>query len=349
MPLAPALKGLLLASSLVAAGVAAYETDPNVREFVDRTTKRAEDVLMDFLENLEREFSPDGVGRSQIRRRRRERERERRAMDFGSVGVGVSRSSRVGGDDGDVVVTASGSGIQIGQGREMRQRHRIEIVDAEDEEQGVSRSGGDMESLHTSATHETLFDQFPASFSTSTLHNIPIDIDNTDDDTYASTTQRNICLINDLNENDDDEHDDDMLASQTTTTTITTSTSLDDLSDLDPFADPPIEPLTPLVLSMPRPSSHDNNEDRSPLTPTSFATSDSPRILTPVTPRTVASASGRDETVSDSYFSDFSSGSASGSGHENVEQGIRRQSVASSGVAFETPDEDEDDLEWGRA
>jgi len=328
MPLAPALKGLLLASSLVAAGVAAYETDPNVR---------------DFVENLEREFSPDGVGRSQIRRRRRERERERMAMDLGG-GVGASRSSR-GGNDGDVVVTASGSGVQTGQGREMRQRHRIEIMDAEDEERGVSTLGGDVESMHTSATHETLFDQFPASFSSPTLHNIPID--DTDDDTHASTTHRNVTLINDLNGNDDDEHDgndDDMLASQTTTT----STSLDDLSDLDPFADPPIESITPLVLSMPRPSSHDNNQDRSPLTPTSFATSDSPRILTPVTPRTVASAGGRHETVSDSYFSDFS-GSASGSGHEIVEQGSRRQSVASSGVGFETPDEDEDDVEWGRA
>jgi len=317
MPLAPALKGLLLASSLIAAGVAAYETDPNVRQFVDRTTKRAEDALVDFLENLEKEFSPDGVGRSGIRRRREMLRREREGMRMGE------RSGRAGEREiergGDVTVVSGGE-----RGGEVRQRRqRIEIVDAENEER----------------MHETLFEQFPASLSNSVTRNIPID------DTITSTPDlhhNNNNTTSLLDANDDDYEED------------TSTASLDNLSDLDPFADPPIESLTPLILStahLSPSSSHHEQSERLPATPTS---SNSPQILTPVTPRTVA-----EDEVSDSYFSDFSAGSmVLGEGEEgrDVEVGgsDRRRSVsvsvASSGVGFETPDEDdEDDVVWGRA
>jgi len=320
MPLAPALKGLLLASSLIAAGVAAYETDPNVRQFVDRTTKRAEDALVDFLENLEREFSPDGVGRGQIRRRR---EREREMMRMGREGERhMERSERdrerETGRGGDVVTVVSGG--------ELRQRRqRIEVVDMDAQNEAP----------------ETLFEQFPASLNGSTIHNIHIDdvVTATPNLHHKNNNNNNNTSLLDANNDDDYEED-------------VSSASLDNLSDLDPFADPPIESLTPLVLSTAHLSPGSSHHEQSELTPTS---SNSPQMLTPVTLRTVA-----EDEVSDSYFSDFSAGSMvpgdEGEGGERIMVGRRGSdrsrslSVASSGVGFETPDEDdEDDIHWGRA
>lgn len=332
MPLAPALKGLLLASSLIAAGVAAYETDPNVREFVDRTTKRAEDAIVDFLENLEREFAPDGVGRGQIRRRREmlRRERERETMRMGREGERSERArERETGRGGDVVVASNGGEMRL------RQRQRIEIVDAE----AQGENGRDDVGVASMQRHETLFEHFPASLSSSTIHNIPID-DATTSTPHSNDNNDKNNSTSLLDANDDDDEED-----------ISTA-SLDNLSDLDPFADPPIESLTPLVLSTAHlsPSPTHQQRDRTSVTPTS---SNSPQILTPVTPRTVA-----EDEVSDSYFSDFSAGSlVLGEGGERRDAEVggddRRRSlsvsVASSGVGFETPDEDEDDVDWGRA
>lgn len=334
MPIAPAVKGILIASSLVAAAVAAYENNPQVREFVDTTRVKAQYALEDFLENLEAELNPDPSAR--IRMRSRRRQRTAQAMSVGSTRGTDPGDMRTNGLDVIVAGRAASTGAAVVSGNDeiasnQGLRHRQPATQTALQD--------DQTSIHTSATHETFFE------ASNSIGNLP----NTES---AARDLEGLSISDDLSSH---------------------TPSVDDLLDLDPFADP-LDPhyprleaatsrnSTPLVLSIPRPE--DVAQDHTlltPTTPTSFATMSSP-ILTPVTPRTprtVASRrSSREEAdVSDSYFSELDRADVADdvvdgrSASRNTSRGGIDEEVMSvhseaSSVGFETPDEDED---WGRA
>jgi len=312
MPVAPAIKGVLIASSLVAAAVAAYETNPNVRDFVDSTTYKAQLALEDFLENLEAEFNPD----PHARLRTRQRQREMRAQAMGASASGSarrgSRSSECGARGVNIVITGSESEDAMTatarqdatqQSQELRRRHI-----------GYSEQQAETDNTST-ASNSTFFSQ-PAS-------------------TSAADDLAGLSLANDPDEEDIEVVDRELDAAETV--------SSEDLLELDPFADP----LTPL------PVLHDEEVQEEPHTPTSFTTysGSGENILTPRTPRTPATQAG---DVSDSYFDDFEGREGE---HGVVLEGAPRRarsetavSVQSgvSSVGFKTPDEDEDEEDWGR-
>ena len=315
MPVTPAIKGVLIASSLVAAAVAAYETNPNVRDFVDNTTYKAQLALEDFLENLEAEFNPD----PHARLRRRQRQREMRAQAMGAS-ASASRGSRSGsesrngargvsivitGSEHEDATTATARSGEAQQDHELRRRHI-----------GYPEQQAETDDAST-ASNSTFFSQ-PAS-------------------TSAATDLAGLSLANDPDEEDIEVVDRELDAAETI--------SSEDMLELDPFADP----LSPL------PVAHDEEMQDGPHTPTSFTTysGSGEEILTPRTPRTPATQGG---DVSDSYFDDFE-GREGGEGEHGVvldgvtrprsENAVSVQSGVSS-VGFETPDEDEDEEDWGR-
>jgi len=310
MPIAPAIKGVLIASSLVAAAVAAYETNPNVREFVDSTTYKAQLALEDFLENLEAEFNPD----PHARLRRRQRQREMRAQAMGAS-ASASRGSRSGSEGGargvNIVITgsepedattATARQGDTQQDQELRRRHP-----------GHPEHQAETDNAST-ASISTFFSQ-PAS-------------------TSAADDLAGLSLANDPDEEDIEVVDRELDAAETV--------SSEDLLELDPFADP----LTPL------PVVHDEEMQEEPHTPTSFTTysGSGENILTPRTPRTPATQGG---DVSDSYFDDFEGREGEhgvvleGATRPRSETAVSVQSGVSS-VGFDTPDEDEDEEDWGR-
>lgn len=352
MPLAPALKTLLLTTSLLAAGIAAYETDPNVRRFVDAGVQKAEDVVVGFLERLEEEFAPDGAA-LRIRRGRRD----------GRMGVGVGGGGEAGrgGRGGDVVVRVGEREVERGGDGVRRRHHRIEIVDADDEAATATATP------RVDQERETLFEQFPSSISSSSatgsrtgLRRIEVESGGapTAPDTRNNTS--GLLIDADSDENirliDTEEAGEGDILSQTTTT----MSSLDDLSDLDPLAHQHAY-TTPLDLDIPQttsPRSFATDEPQTPTTPTS--PTGSPRILTPITPRTprtLATNSEGESDVAESYFTDFSAREDVERSRDASRSRSRRVSVAttmtvSSGVGFATPDGSEDEDEeglWGRA
>jgi len=323
MPIAPAIKGVLIASSLVAAAVAAYETNPNVRDFVDSTTYKAQLVLEDFLENLEAEFNPD----PHARLRRRQRQREMRAQAMGasasaSTSASVSGGSRSGSRSGarGVNIVISGS--------------EPEDATTATAREGEAQQDQELRRRHPGYPEQQVETDNASTASNSTFFSQPASISSHQDVTSAAADLAGLSLANDPDEEDIEVVDRELDAAETV--------SSEDLLELDPFADP----LTPL------PFVHDEDVQEEPHTPTSFTTysGSGENISTPRTPRTPATQGG---DVSDSYFDDFEGREGE---HGVVLEGLTRPrsetavSVQSgvSSVGFETPDEDEDEEDWGR-
>jgi len=315
MPIAPAIKG---GSSLVAAAVAAYETNPNVREFVDSTTYKAQLALEDFLWNLEAEFNPD----PHARLRRRQRQREMRAQGMGTSASAGSRN-RSGSGARSVNIVITGSEAEDATTATSRQGDTQQDHELQRRHPGHSEQSVDPETAST-----------PSSASASTFFSQPASTSSHLDTTSAAADLAGLSLVNDPDEEDIEVVDREIDAVETV--------SSEDLLELDPFADP----LTPL------PVVQDEETQGGPHTPTSFTTysGSGENILTPRTPRTPG---GHSDDVSDSYFDDF----AGRDGEHGVELGGARRARSEtamstrsgvSSVGFATPDEDEDDEDWGR-
>jgi hypothetical protein len=334
MPIAPvAIKSLLITSSLVAAGVAAYQTNPDVRNFVDTTKLKAQLALEEFLENLEAEFNPDENARVRLRQRRAARERRaREAMMMGVSVDGGQAGIRQGSND--IVITASGQSHSH-ELQDLRHRQQTTTTDDDNAADPPEEDIAALASPSSRTTHETLFSQYT---STSNL----------------ASAQRTASIEADLVGL--------TLSPSITATTSGIDDSLDDLNDLDPFADP-LAPHTPMHGMTDDTEWYGDDEGEyddlqqsrhTPTTPSgmSFVTDvdvnvdDPPEemVLTPVTPRTTSA--GEEEA---SYFE--VDGVRARSGSVRTTASKRSEGSSVSGVGFGTPDEDEEDGEvtWGRA
>ena len=213
------------------------------------------------------------------------------------------------GSEAEETTTATARQGDAQQDQELRRRHPV-------------HSEQDNTSTTSSASASTFFSQ-PASTSSHAYT----------DTTSAATDLAGLSLANDPDEEDIEVVDRDLDAAETI--------SSEDLLELDPFADP----LTPL------PTAHDVEMQEGPHTPTSFTTYSGwgENILTPRTPRTPG---GHSDDVSDSYFDDFEGregehgGVLGGARRARSETAMSTRSGVSS-VGFATPDEDEDEEDWG--